>query len=123
MLRQKRLYLWVIQLRVRHQRLRISTRIGHPLQPPRLLQRVGGIGARLDMNDLCYTNLAAFTAGVAQIVIEQVRLRNRAHVTGDSHRQRRCEPWVADLIEIPQMHVRVDHLRVDKLQVLHDAPG
>jgi hypothetical protein len=68
-------------------------------------------------------NFATLTAGVAQVVVEQVRLRNRSHVTGDSYRQRRREPWVADLREIPQMHVRVDHLRVDKLQVLHDAPG
>src|SRR5882757_5467469 len=123
LLGQERFHLWVIQLRVRDQRLRISTSIGHSLQPPRLFQRVGGIGARLDMNDLCYPNLAALTAGVAQVVVEQVSLRNRSHVTGNSHRQRRREPWVADLIEIPQVHVCVDHVRVDKLQVLHDAPG
>src|SRR5579871_3377505 len=70
----------------------------------------------LHMHHFCDPDLATVTARVAQIVIQQVGLGDGSHIAGDANGQGRCEPWVAYLVQIPQVHAGVDDL------VLHDSP-
>ena len=96
------------QIRIGDDRLRHpmrAGRVGERLQPRGLLQRLGRIVRGVDVDDLPHIDPFGIGEEVTHLVGLQDRIA-RAHEVAARARH----PRIAQLVEIPQMDVRIDNL-------------